>query len=248
MIFNNDNLKFTVLSMGIFSHQSGKYNVKPRPYAALAFRKDGYGKFTVAGKEILSEKSDVLFIPSGVAYTVEYCDGQSIVIHLKDCNYREFENVRIANPDQIKKAFERTYTNWQGRCSQNKAKSDLYSILDLLSRDNKSLKNDKSFSQCMSYIHENLDNPNFSVEDVCKRFFISHSSLQRRFNKYIGICPKQYVLKLRLDKGYGLLLDGNASIKEVAASCGFADEKYFSRAFKQAFGMPPSSVKSQKFI
>ena len=52
----------------------------------------------------------------------------------------------------------------------------------------------------------------------------------------------QYLMKLRMEHAAGLLFAGGCSVREVAAACGFTDEKYFSRAVRQYFGMPPSAL------
>ena len=45
-----------------------------------------------------------------------------------------------------------------------------------------------------------------------------------------------------MNKALKLLIENKLSIKEIALACGFPDEKYFSRAFKERFGHPPSQI------
>ena len=40
-----------------------------------------------------------------------------------------------------------------------------------------------------------------------------------------------------------LLIANELSIRDIAFACGFSDEKYFSRAFKNQYGYPPSQMK-----
>ena len=37
-------------------------------------------------------------------------------------------------------------------------------------------------------------------------------------------------------------------VKEISFACGFADEKYFSRAFKKRYGYPPSQLKNNMIV
>ncbi len=49
----------------------------------------------------------------------------------------------------------------------------------------------------------------------------------------------EYVLATRLAKATDMLTDGDMNITEIAFRCGFHDSNYFTRQFRQAFGMPP---------
>ena len=42
-----------------------------------------------------------------------------------------------------------------------------------------------------------------------------------------------------------LLSEGTVSIKEVAYSCGFSDEKYFTRVFRKTMGMTPTEYRAK---
>ena len=77
---------------------------------------------------------------------------------------------------------------------------------------------------------------------------MSPSALQRAFLHHFGMSPKQYVIKLRTHKALQLLVENRLSVKQVAYACGFADEKYFSRAFKSKYGYPPSMVRDHMLI
>ncbi|MBQ2750587.1 MAG: helix-turn-helix transcriptional regulator [Clostridia bacterium] len=52
--------------------------------------------------------------------------------------------------------------------------------------------------------------------------------------------PSRYVAKLRLERGAELLGSGQYNVTEVAALCGYDNIYYFSRCFKEAYGVPPS--------
>ena len=97
-------------------------------------------------------------------------------------------------------------------------------------------------SVCLRYIEERYSDATLDIAEVCSVGFISKSSLQRAFAERLGMSPKQYVIKLRMNKALKLLIENKLSIKEIALACGFPDEKYFSRAFKERFGHPPSQI------
>ena len=53
-----------------------------------------------------------------------------------------------------------------------------------------------------------------------------------------------FLLRARIERGKRLLSEGLASIGDVAAALGFADQSHFTRTFKRLVGVPPSEYKS----
>ena len=67
---------------------------------------------------------------------------------------------------------------------------------------------------------------------------------QRLFHRLVGTTVNGYIKKRRLAKASGLLLEDGARIVDVALECGFSSHEVFTRAFKDAFGMPPESYRA----
>jgi AraC family transcriptional regulator len=76
---------------------------------------------------------------------------------------------------------------------------------------------------------------------------LSPFHLHRVFSALSGETPKQYTLRLRVNKGAALLLAGDQSVLDVALSCGFQSHETFTRAFKRRFGMPPRDYRARGF-
>lgn len=73
-------------------------------------------------------------------------------------------------------------------------------------------------------------------EDVC----LSPDRAQRVFAGLVGESPKQYQLRVRLQRAAALLLGTPARIVDVAVATGFGDHETFTRAFGRHFGVAPS--------
>ena len=80
----------------------------------------------------------------------------------------------------------------------------------------------------------------FTIEEICHQFSISRSSLQTLFKKNLKVAPKQYISNLKLNKGKLLIKESTHTISEISAMLGFTSVHYFSRKFKQEFGITPS--------
>lgn len=79
-----------------------------------------------------------------------------------------------------------------------------------------------------------------SFKDLAKSMNLSASRLRHLFKAEMGISPKQYVRKLKLQNARSLLEQTNYSIKEIGAQVGLHDESHFVRDFESAFGKTPS--------
>lgn len=80
----------------------------------------------------------------------------------------------------------------------------------------------------------------FTIEEICHQFSISRSSLQTLFKKNLKVAPKQYISNIKLNKGKVLIKESTHTVSEISAMLGFTSVHYFSRKFKQEFGITPS--------
>ena len=248
MIYNFDGLVFQILTVASFEHEPGAYEVKARPYAAISFRLSGTGGFEADGKQLACNAGDVLFLPAGVGYKVEYSVSESIVVHLADCNYREVEIISLSNPRRVENMFRELLEKWEARHSANGAKAAVYEILDRISEDKKRVAPNSAFMRCVEYLEAHAFEADLNIDDVCRAGFMSASGMQRAFRLYYGTSPKEYLTRLRMSRALSLLAQNALSVREISEACGFSDEKYFSRAFKKAYGYPPSNFKSNMMI
>lgn len=79
-----------------------------------------------------------------------------------------------------------------------------------------------------------------TIEDICVKFSISRSSLQTLFKNNLNVAPKQYISNLKLAKSKLLIKESIYTISEISSMLGFTSIHYFSRKFKQVFGITPS--------
>ncbi len=81
------------------------------------------------------------------------------------------------------------------------------------------------------------------LDQIAKHASMSIRSLNRSFQKHIGMSPGQYYLQLRLKAARRLIAETKLSITEVASRCGFNSPQAFSRAFKAKFATSPNSLR-----
>jgi AraC-like DNA-binding protein len=80
------------------------------------------------------------------------------------------------------------------------------------------------------------------VEEVAERFGIAPRTLQRMFQRYVGVSPKWVLRRYRLHEAAARLAEGtDRSWADVAADLGYFDQPHFIRDFTRAIGMPPAA-------
>lgn len=92
-------------------------------------------------------------------------------------------------------------------------------------------------------IDKNLDNSNFTVEDLADKMNISRVQLYRKIKAILGISISEYIQDFRLEKSKELLENSKLSISEIAYSTGFSSPNYFSTSFKNKFGKTPKEYR-----
>ena len=90
-------------------------------------------------------------------------------------------------------------------------------------------------------IESNMDNPNLMVDDLAQATGYGRSQFYSKMMEVTGTTPKDYIRMKRMTRAAELLKSGEmTTVAEVAYQVGFTDALYFSRCFKQHFGITPS--------
>ncbi|WP_205944717.1 GlxA family transcriptional regulator [Pelagibius litoralis] len=96
-------------------------------------------------------------------------------------------------------------------------------------------------------MEQNLEMP-LSTHELADAAGISARQLERLFGKHLHASPKQYYIELRLNRARNLLMQTDASVTEVALSCGFTSHAHFTRRYKQAYGVTPHTVRAPTLL
>jgi signal transduction histidine kinase/ligand-binding sensor domain-containing protein/DNA-binding response OmpR family regulator len=89
-------------------------------------------------------------------------------------------------------------------------------------------------------IEENLSGPEFSVEQLAKRLYMSKSSLYKKVEALTGESPQLFIRSYRLKRAAQLLKAKAGNVTEVAFEVGFSSTSYFAKCFKEKFHRLPS--------
>jgi len=85
------------------------------------------------------------------------------------------------------------------------------------------------------------------TEEICKALCMSDGYFRVTYKKCFGVRFVQDCNDARIMRAKFLLCTTAMSIYSVALQCGYTDEKYFSRRFRQAAGCAPMQFRAQYF-
>ncbi len=91
-------------------------------------------------------------------------------------------------------------------------------------------------------IQKNLGNSDFGVEDVASEIGLSRVQLYRKVKAMTGSSVVDILRKARLAKARHLLQTTKCSISEIAFEVGFSTPSYFTKCFKEEYGIKPGEV------
>ena len=90
-------------------------------------------------------------------------------------------------------------------------------------------------------IEENMDDSELSVNTLSQKSGISTKQLYRRIKALTGMPVVAYIRDQRLKKAASLLATGNFTVSEVMYMVGFSSASYFTRCFREEYGVTPSA-------
>ncbi|MBD1551659.1 helix-turn-helix transcriptional regulator [Pseudomonas typographi] len=100
-----------------------------------------------------------------------------------------------------------------------------------------------ALARMTDYVRKHLADPALDLKTVAAATYLSPNYLTHWLRKETGKTFSELVLERRMHLARSLLLGSERSIGDIAGLCGFADEAYFSRRFRQAHGMAPSQFR-----
>ncbi len=126
--------------------------------------------------------------------------------------------------------------------------SRLFSML--INRHEESFVSDHSYDlvrenraqTMLEFIHRKYTE-SITLTDIAAEASVSVSEALRCFNQIIGLTPIQYLKKYRLSRAAQLLKETDYSISKICELCGFQDNSYFAKSFREVYHSSPHSYR-----
>lgn len=100
--------------------------------------------------------------------------------------------------------------------------------------------------EAKQYILDNYQNPDLSVEMICRHLHMSPAYFSTMFKKETGQAYIAYLTEIRLNKAVELLNKTDDKTYVIASKVGYQEQNYFSYVFKKKFGVSPTKFRGAR--
>ena len=218
-----------------------------RPYWLLHYVTTGFGRFEKEGRVYNLQPGQIFVIPPYVTTYYE-ADGK------KPWNYiwigfTADSELPMSLPDiitapELGALFESMKQS--SKLSNGKEaflSAKVWELFSILLEQSKYV--DDWVDAALNYINNSYHNK-ISITDIADKVGFERSYFSSAFKGKIGTSPKQYLLKLRMEKAAILMKSNGVKPSVAAASVGYDDIFVFSKAFKKHFGVSPRAYYSNE--
>lgn len=209
------------------------------------------GNLTAKSPELLIAKGQIIIIPPLKSYEAVNFSGIRIVFDSAIVPFTEVCAVHDNEENAVLFTAEQAVKYLGGECAK---KELLLSALgNLLIGYITAFADKREFSPVVELVRaeisKGVSDCGFSIKDCLKKLPLNYDYIRKLFKKETGATPYEYLLKQRMELAERLLTGGitnkfsEYSVSQIAEACGYSEPLYFSRVFKQYFGVSPSEYK-----
>lgn len=97
-------------------------------------------------------------------------------------------------------------------------------------------------SKTLTFLEVNYRNSEISIDDIAQHAGVSRSSFFKKLKSLTGLAPVDFIREFRIQKAAQLIEAGETNVSQIAYNVGINDTRYFSKCFKQKYGINPSEA------
>ena len=101
--------------------------------------------------------------------------------------------------------------------------------------------NDRKFmDKLVELMEQNMDNGELVVDDLVRELAVSRSVFFKKLKTLTGLAPIEFIKEMRIKRAAQLIETGEFNMTQISYMVGINDPRYFSKCFKEHFGVAPS--------
>lgn len=221
-------------------------------FSRLYYIAGGVAFITVAGERIPLESGYWYLLPTGCPFDYECIEQMDhIYFHLKLCDYDEVDLLAACGePRRIRCPHEEIVSLLSGDEALRLRHAVEGVVLAMLAEHGVAVTGE-DYSSCvfaaLQYIKRHLS-VQLSVAEIAEAAAVSVSTLTKQFKKELSMSVGEYVDALVLSAAERRVKHGSEPLREISEQLGFSDQFYFSKRFKQTFGVSPREYRRRKSL
>ena len=138
---------------------------------------------------------------------------------------------RIENLLKLRKQLQELY------------RSSLTSGVISPSKPNVVSQDDVFIQRIMTYIENNIENSEITIDEIANHVAFGRSTFFKKLKSLTGLSPIEFLRDMRIQRAAQLIESGEYNFSEITYMVGIGDPRYFSRVFRQKFGISPREYK-----
>lgn len=226
------------------------------PEHRIYYVHNGSAEFSAGSQQIILEPGYLYLIPAYFltsSYCKDFFEHYYIHFELLSIKYQsilelmiKYQKVKIQNKEHVIQYFKDIIMYYD---NQNNVGNEMIvegSLLLLLSSFFKYMTMDKveniPFKNSLEYIEKNLSS-HIKLDDLAQIEGLSPIYYANKFAKSIGVPPRQYIIRKRLELAQYYLKNTDNRVKEIALDVGFRDIPYFCKLFKKTYEVTPKQYR-----
>jgi signal transduction histidine kinase/CheY-like chemotaxis protein/ligand-binding sensor domain-containing protein len=200
--------------------------------------------------DIMMPDTDGLELAKTIKNNINTSHIPLILLTAKTDMESKLEAMECGVDDYITKPFSSTYLEARienllklRKQLQTYFRSSLTSGVISLSKPTITLQDDLFIQNTMKFVEDNYSNPDMNIDDIANNSGLSRSSFFKKLKMITGLAPVDFIKEFRVQRAMQLLEAGETNISQIAYKVGMDDPRYFSKCFKQKYGMNPREYK-----
>jgi DNA-binding response OmpR family regulator len=106
---------------------------------------------------------------------------------------------------------------------------------------------DERFMQkALEVVEKNIGEPDFNISVFSNELNMSRTQVYRKLTALTGQSATEFIRTIRLKRAAQMLQKNSGSVSEIAFANGFNNMSYFTKAFKEVFGVSPSEYRGKE--
>jgi signal transduction histidine kinase/DNA-binding response OmpR family regulator len=194
--------------------------------------------------DIMMPEMDGLEMTRKLKSELKTCHIPVILLTAKASQEQKLEGLEEGADSYIPKPFNRRHLQVRVKKLlelRKKLQETYRGKLVIDEEENQISRMDKKFLNKISKIvEEQLDKEELSVEELSEIIGLSRVHLYRKVKKLTGLSVSEFVRSVKLRLSLDLIKNSGKSISEIAYEVGFSSPSYFTKCFKEQFGISPT--------
>ena len=105
---------------------------------------------------------------------------------------------------------------------------------------------DSFLAKLLNIMDKEMDNNTLTVDELVEEMNMGRTVFFNKLKNLTGLSPVEFIREMRIKRAAQLLEDRKYNITEVTYMVGMNDSRYFSKCFKNTYGVTPSEYRKQR--